>query len=254
MRVNRHIVLVGLSVVALTVGTPVAVLVATGLGAEPNHWSGVALVDIESPLSAPTREAPPEPAAVLLDRAARQDENDTGDLAPSWWDASSGTVALGAATGRGEQMRRMLAEGQASPYRIERHPHSSRDLTAAMHAATDLSRYGASMTSIDAEHNRVLVGTRRPNHDLFSVAASRFGDTVAVVHTPLRPEAYLDGPPPDPSSWWSLADPPRTWLTLATGFPWYLGTAVLVVAVLWVGPRLPGRRRDAPVDASPPAS
>jgi hypothetical protein len=250
MRMRRRIVLVGLSIVALTVGTPLSVLVATELGAEPNHWSGVALVDVESPLSVPTREAPPEPAAVLLDRAARQDENDTGDLAPSWWDAAAGEVSLGAATERGEQMRQAVAEGQASPYRIERRPHSSRELTAVMDAATDLSRYGASMTSIDAEHNRVLVSTRRLNRDLFTAAASRFGDTVAVVHAPFDPEVYLDGPPPNPPSWWSLADPPRTWFTLATGFPWYVGTVVLVVAILRVGPMLPRRRRVVPVDAS----
>jgi hypothetical protein len=236
------------------VGTPLSVLVATELGAEPDHWSGVPLVDIESPLSITSGEAPPEPAAMLLDRAARQDENDTGDLAPSWWDAAAGEVALGAATERGERMRQAVAEGQASPYRIERRPHSSRELTAVMHAATGLSPYGVFMTYVDAEHNRVLVSTRRLDPDLFSAAAARFGDTVAVVQAPFQPETYLDEPPPNPPSWWSRADPPRTWFTLTAGFPWYLGTAALVVAVLWLAPMLPRRRRVAPVDASSPAS
>jgi hypothetical protein len=245
---RRRLVLVLLTVVGLAVATPVSVLVATQLGAEPTHWSGVRLTDVESPLPTSAGDPPPEAAALLLDRARLADESDSGDLAPSWWDASAGQVVLGAVTARGEQMRLALAQGQAPPYRIELRARSSRELTDVMHRATELDRHGVTWTVVDAEGNRVLVGARRLNHDLFT-AASRYRGAVAIVYAPFEPETYLDGPPPDRPSFWSRTDPPAAWLTLMTGFPWYAGAMVVIVGALWAVPWL-SRRNRRRVDAT----
>jgi hypothetical protein len=238
----RRVLQATASLGAVVVATPVLVLLAAGVGAEPTHWSGPRLAGVETPLRLISVDAAPEPANILLSRAADADEHDQGDLAPSWWDADAGEVVLGAATERGEQARRLLAEGSGVPYRIERRPHSVRELTDVMHAATDLSPYGVSMTAIDAPGNRVVVHTRRLGHDLFAAVASRFGDTVVIGYEPFTPESYLDGPPPNPPSWWSRTDPPGTWLTLLVGFPWYLGAVVVIVVALWTVPSLTRRR------------
>jgi hypothetical protein len=238
---RRRALLIIVSFVALAVGPPVFVLAAAGVGPEPTHWSGTRLADVESPLSWTRVEAAPEPANVLLSRASDADQTDRGDLAPSWWDDDAGEVVLGAVTEQGEQARRLLAQGHTVPYRIERRAHSVRELTGVMDAATELSRYGVVWTVIDAEHNRVNVAGPRLSHGLFA-AASRFGDTVAIVHAPFSAPAYLDEPPPDPPSWWSRADPPGTWFALTTGFPSYLGAVVTVVAAAWVVPWLLRRR------------
>jgi hypothetical protein len=242
---RRRVLLIIVSLVAVAAGPPVLVLVAVGVGLEPTHWSGTRYADVESPLVGTDVEAAPEPANILLSRATDADQSDHGDLAPSWWDADAGEVVLGAVTERGEQARRLLAQGQGVPYRIERRAHSVHELTEVMHAATDLSVYGVLMTGIDPHGNRVTVGTRRLSHELFAAATSRFGGTVAIVHAPFTSDAYIDEPPPDPPSWWSRADPPGTWFTLTTGFPWYLGAVVVLVGAAWVGPWLARHRPDA---------
>jgi hypothetical protein len=239
---SRRLLRVALSVVAVALVTPLAVLIAARLGPEPTHWSGVRLADVESPLLSSVGEPPPEAAAMLLDRARRADDSDAGDLAPSWWDASAGEVVLGAVTARGSQARLDLVRGTDIAYRIERRAHSSRELTDLMHRATDLSPHGVYMTGVDAEGNRVLVGTRRLSPDLFT-AASRYGDAVAVVYAPFTPEMYLDGPPPNQPSWWTRTDPLGSWLALLTGFPWYAGGLVVLVAALWTVPWLARRHR-----------
>ena len=251
---RRRILLIIASVVAVGVGTPALVLLAVGIGGEPTHWSGPRFADVESPFRLTSVEAAPEPANILLSRARDADETDRGDLAPSWWDADAGEVVLGAVTDRGEQARRLLAEGHGGPYRIERRAHSARELAEVMHAATDLSGYGVFMTGIDPPGNRVTVATRRLSHELFAAAAARFGDTVAIVQAPFTPEMYIDGPPPNRPSWWSRADPAGTWFTLTTGFAWYLGAVVLVVGALWVLPWLSRRRTTRPADPAEPAA
>jgi hypothetical protein len=246
---RRRVLLIIASLVAVAVGTPVLVLVAVGVGLEPNHTSGTRLVGFEWPLARIDVEAAPEPANILLSRASDADETDRGDLAPSWWDADAGEVVLGAVTERGEQARRLLAEGHDVPYRIERRAHSARELTDVMDAATDLMVYGVVMTELDPPGNRVIVTARRLSHELFAAAASRFGATVAIVHAPFIPDTYIDEPPPNPPSWWSRTDPPGTWFTLTTGFAWYLGAVVPIVGAAWVVPwllrRRPARSRSA---------
>jgi len=241
----RRLALVALSLAVLAVLTPLLVILAARAGLEPTHWSGVRLGDVRLPPDRIRAEPMPEPAAVLLDRARRQDEADAGDLAPSWWDGGAGQVVLGAVTDRGERLRRTLVQGQAPPYRVERRAHSTRELTDAMDAATELD---VSWTGVDAEGNRVRVGARSLDHALFTTAADRFGDVVVVLE-PFAPETYLDQPPADPPSWWSRAHPPGTWFALTTGFPWYLGAAALIVAAAWVAPRLARRRRHPEVAA-----
>jgi hypothetical protein len=87
--------------------------------------------------------------------------------------------------------------------------------------------------------DRVLVGVDRLSHSLFAELATGFGGgAVAVVAAPFEPLVYIDMPPANPPSWWSRADPPGTWLTLATGFPWYLGSAVAAAALFWLLPLL----------------
>ena len=61
---------------------------------------------------------------------------------------------------------------------------------------------------------------------------------MAIVAAPFEPLVYIDEPPVDGPSWWSRADPPGTWFTLATGFPWYLAGAVAVAALFWLLPVL----------------
>jgi hypothetical protein len=238
---RRRVLLIISSLAAVAVGTPVLVLAAVGVGLEPTHWSGTRFADFESPLAWTDVQAAPEPANVLLSRASDAEMTDRGDLAPSWWDADAGEVVLGAVTERGEQARRSLAQGSGVAYRIERRAHSTRELTDVMDAATDLSRYDVFWTAIDAEHNRVTVASPRLSHGLYAVAA-RFGDTVAIVHTPFGGPGYIDEPPPNPPSWWSRADPPGTWFTLTTGFPWYLAAVAVLVGALWILPRLARRR------------
>jgi hypothetical protein len=242
---RRRVLLIIASLVAVAVGTPALVLAAVGVGLEPTHWSGTRLADFETPLARIGVEAAPEPANILLSRATDADQTDRGDLAPSWWDADAGEVVLGAVTERGEQARHLLAQGSGVPYRVERRAHSVRELTDVMDAAIDMSEHGVFMTAIDPSGNRVTVSARCLSHDLFAADASRFGDTVAIAYAPFMPEVYLDEPPPDPPSWWSRTDPPGTWFTLATGFPWYLGAVLVIVGALWAPPWL-GRRRQDP--------
>ena len=70
---------------------------------------------------------------------------------------------------------------------------------------------------------------------------------MAARLSPLEPIAYLDGPPPNAPSQWSRADPVGTWFTLLTGFPWYLGTVLAVVALWSV---LQARRSRRPATAT----
>jgi len=231
-----------LSVVAFTVVTPLSVLVAAKLGSKPTHWSGATVADFTLPFD-PFRfpSAPPESASQLLSASMDQDQGDTGDLGPSWYDAGAQEVVLGAVTPRGEEMRRALANGAGAKWRIQRVAHSARALQAAGNEVIELSDHGIVMTTIDGEHNRVVAATLRLSHALLTTIDHRYGDAVVLVYTPFQPPAYLNEPPPNPPSLWSRTNPPVAWWTLTTGFPWHLGLVALGVIALWTSPRL--RRR-----------
>ena len=200
--------------------------------------------------------AAPEPANVLLSHARDQDDADAGDLAPSYWDPDAGQVVLGAVTDEGVQRREALGRSSGTPYRVERRRHSSRELTGTMHAVIPDPSGAAVMSGTDARGNRVELTVTRLDHSLLA-RIGRHDGAVAVRLSPLQPIAYLDGPPPNAPSQWSRADPVGTWFTLLTGFPWYLGTVLAVVAALVGAPGSevppPRAHRHPRRDASPRA-
>jgi hypothetical protein len=233
------------TVVAFTLGTPLLVLVTAKLGPAPTHWSGTSL-GFDLPFDAVG--GPPagvtEEMNLLLSQSYDQDQGDTGDLAPSWYDAGARRVVLGAVTARGEELRRALATGYpADRWRVERVRNSSRALEAAGNEVINLSESGIFMTAVDAQHNRLQVTTTRLSHALFATINGRLGDMVQLRFAPLDGPGYLDEPPPNPPSLWSRTQPPATWWTLTTGFPWHLGLVTLGVIVLWTSPRLRQRSR-----------
>jgi hypothetical protein len=221
---------------------PAFVVGATLAGLEPTHWSGVRLQYVELPLLRQPVDVAPESANELLSDATTMDESAPDDVAPSYWDVDAGQVVLGAVTERGVAMRRALGESAGVAYRVDRRPHSVRELTTIMNDVLPWVEHGATMSSVDPEGNRVVLGVSSLSHGLFIDIAARYGDAMTVVDAPFRPLAYLDGPPVDPPSWWYRSKPGATWLTLMTGFPWYLATGLATVAVIWLAPI---RRRRA---------
>src|SRR5262245_25760656 len=117
-----------LTLVAVAIGVPVVVLGASLAGLEPTHWSGARLSGLES-LYFDRPAGAPEPANQLLSHARDQDESDTGDLAPSYWDPDEGQVVLGAVTDAGVVQRETLGHSSGTAYRVERRQHSSQVLT-----------------------------------------------------------------------------------------------------------------------------
>ena len=240
--------LAALAVLAVLV--PSLVLGGIVAGLSPAHWSGTKVVELEVALLLTRSPGPmPEAAAMLLSRADRQDESDVGDLAPSWWDASAGEVVLGAVTPVGEAIRRSLsAPGVAT--RIERRLLSASQLRALQEAVTDGLQAahieGAYMIEVDAERNQVMLSVTSLSHDGLATVARRHGDAVVIRWSPLTPPAYNNGPPPDPPTLWDTARPVTTWFTLATGFPWYLATGLLLTAAGWWGLLRARRRRSTP--------
>ena len=89
------------TMVSLAIVVPVWVVLATLAGLEPEHWTGVRLAGVELPGVRPDIVAAPESANVLLSSARVQEERDTGDLAPSYWDADAGQVVLAPLPRRG---------------------------------------------------------------------------------------------------------------------------------------------------------
>jgi hypothetical protein len=190
--------------------------------------------------------AAPEAANLLLSQARDQDDNDTGDLAPSYWDPDAGRVVLGAITDAGAQRREALGRSSNAAYRVERRQRSSQELRATMDAVLPDPGGAAVQSGVDARGNRVELTVTRLDHSLLARAGRRDG-AVAVRLAPLRGHAYLDGPPPNPPSQWSIADPPGTWFTLLTGFPWYLAGVLVVLAALWtLAIRRDHRRQSIP--------
>ena len=211
-----------------------------------------ALPTLSSRCGDPTSLRRPSRRGVLLGLARFQDERDIGDLAPSYWDAGAGTVVLGAVTDAGVGARRNIGESSGTAYRIERRASQRAGIEAIQHAVVPAPDGSARWSVVDAEHNRVELASDRLSHSRFANLATRFGaDTVAVVAAPFAPLVYIDERPANPPSWWSRADPPGTWLTLATGFPWYLASAVAVAALFWILPLL--RPSARPTGCRPPA-
>ena len=185
-----------LTVVVVVFGVPLLVLGAALAGLEPTHWSGARLSGVEVLSLFHRPVAAPEPATVLLSQARDQDDRDDGDLAPSYWDPDAGLVVLGAVTPAGVQLLDTLGRSSGTRYEVRRRATSSRDLRQGMDDLTFGNVEGRATTL------ELLLG---PSGEVR----------------------------PDPPSQWSLADPPGTWFTLLTGFPWYLGGVLGVLTVWW---------------------
>jgi hypothetical protein len=238
---------IALTLLAILVVVPLFVIGASLAGLEPTHWSGARLSGVELLPTHHRTVAAPEPANVLLSGARDQDETDAGDLAPSYWDPDAVLVVLGAVTDAGAQRREALGRSSGTAYRVQRRRHSSRELTETMDGVIPDPSGAAVMSSTDARGDRVELTVTRLDHSVLARIGGH-GGAVAARLSPLQPLAYLDGPPPNPPSQWSRADPVGTWFTLLTGFPWYLGTVLAVVAVGWVvvRARRPGRDVRSP--------
>jgi hypothetical protein len=243
-RLARRIILTG----AVVVAVPLFVIGASLAGLEPTHWSGVRLSGVELLPGYHRIVVAPEPANVLLSLAMDQDETGADDLAPSYWDPDAGQVVLGAATDAGVQQREALGRSSSIGYRVERRPHSSAELRGTMDRieAGPWLREIRSL-SVDSRYDRVVVEMSRLSHPTLATLRG-YGDMIAVRLTPLQGPGYLDGPPPNAPSMWSEADPPGTWFTLLTGFPWYLGTVLALAAAAWAL-LLRRPRRVAPIPA-----
>lgn len=100
----------------------------------------------------------------------------------------------------------------------------------------------------------VYIEATRLGPSLLTDLGHRFDrETVGVVYSPLaqRPRALGSGNSSNTETWWQRTDPLGTWVTLTFGFPWQLGTALLLTSIVWAFRVRRRRRRTAP--ESPPA-
>ena len=106
---------------------------------------------------------------------------------------------------------------------------------------------------IPGRDGRVHVETTRLHSSLLSDLGRRFGgDTVGVVYSPLAQRPSLDMTShPSAAETWQRMDPLGTWVTLTFGFPWQLGTALLLTAIWWA--HVLRRRRSGPAPVPQPA-
>jgi hypothetical protein len=233
------------------IGVPVLVIMAANLGLEPTHWFGTSLSHVE--LTGGTTIGPiaPEPAKVLLGSAELQENGNSRDLAPSYWDPDTGRVMLGAVTDEGVRLRESLGRSNTSgaPYQVVRLKHSTFDLRALQDFVVEHGGDYWTVVSagVDAQHNRVELTVRRLDHSTLA-AMGRYHGEAAVRLTPFalfaanvaaRTDAdAVPGASPlaDPVALPTLryADPVGTWFTLLTGFPLYLGGVLAVLAAWWV--------------------
>ena len=233
----------GITVVALALVVPLWVVVAGLAGLEPTHWSGARIGSVELLPFTLRVDAAPEPANVLLSAARDEDESaGANDLAPSYWDADAGQVVLGATTEAGVARRRTLGEASGTAYRTELRPHSAPELRKIMDEITTWTGHGVMMSSVDAEHDRVVFTTTKVSHGFFASLAKTYGDAAEIGYAPNTPVASTSmlviGAAPERPMVGSRIDPVGSWFTLATGFPWYLGTALVVGTVVWFVPGL----------------
>jgi hypothetical protein len=228
---------IALTVLAVALGVPVLVFGAAQVGLEPTHWSGARLSGPALPFH-PPRSAP-EKANALLSQARDQDERDEGDLAPSYWDADADLVVLGAVTNAGVQLRDTLGRSSGTRYEVRRRATSSRDLRQGMDRVTFNAVDGLVESGVDEPGDRLEWTVTRLGHCTMASAAG-YEVPVAVRLDPFAApvttmELVLGQPdPPKRPSQWSRADPMGTWFTLLTGFPWYLGTVLLLAAAVWI--------------------
>jgi hypothetical protein len=242
----------GVTAVALALIVPLWVLVAGLVGLQPTHWSGTRMGSFEVPPFTKRIHAAPEPARMLLSTARDQAER-SDDFAPSYWDADARQVVLGATTEAGVAQRRSLGEASGTAYRVERRPHSSRKLQTIQDEIRDWIGEGVLVSSVDSEHDRVVFTTTRLSHGFFVSVASRYGDAAEITYAPTMPAAstleLVIGAPARPVAE-NRTDPLGSWFTLATGFPWYLGTALAAGTAVWFVPRLRRRRATSPTAQS----
>jgi hypothetical protein len=159
---------------------------------------------------------------------------------------------LGATTEAGVARRRTLGEGSGTAYRIETRPHSANELQVVQDEIRSWIGYGVMMSTVDPEHNRVVFTTTRLSHDFFAGLAGRYGDAAEIRYSPTMPVASTAdieiGAPARPVIE-NRKDPLGSWFTLATGFPWYVGTALVVGTAVWFLPLVLRTRRPRTIPA-----
>ena len=120
---------------------------------------------------------------------------------------------------------------------IDTNPHWGGTRPPAMDDVTDaLSTMEDNgwVAVIGGQDGRVYVETSQLSPSLFPELGRRFGgETVGVIYSPLAQRATLLGPGSNTETWWQRTDPLGTWVTLMFGFPWQLGTVVLLTALVW---------------------
>jgi hypothetical protein len=109
--------------------------------------------------------------------------------------------------------------------------------------------------SFGGEDGRIYIVTSRLSPSMLPDLGHRFdGGAVGVIYSPLAARTGLDEPGDGSTAGtsWQRADPLGTWVTLMFGFPWQLGAALLLTAVMWVLVlrRRRGRRASAPQPAA----
>ncbi|MEU7820911.1 hypothetical protein [Catellatospora sp. NPDC049133] len=122
---------------------------------------------------------------------------------------------------------------------LDARPTSSATRVAALDAITDeliATQYRGWTALYTGADGRVQIETTRLSAALFRELGDRFGgDTVGLVYTPMTPPMYPGGPDGGHTveTTWQRTDPVSSWLTLLVGFPWQLGTALLLTAAGW---------------------
>jgi hypothetical protein len=134
---------------------------------------------------------------------------------------------------------------------LETHPSSAETRPPVMDDVTDAltaMEYSGWLAVIPGQDGLVYIETTRLSPSLLPQLGHRFGgETVGVVYSPLATPARADGPGNSSATetWWQRTDPPGTWVTLMFGFPWQLGTALLLTAIVWTFVLRRRRRRPA---------
>jgi hypothetical protein len=86
------------------------------------------------------------------------------------------------------------------------------------------------------QDGRIYIMTSALSPSLLPGLGHRFdGETVGVIDSPLagRSGAAEQGGDSITETWWQRTDPLGTWVTLMFGFPWQLGTVLLLTAIVW---------------------